>query len=64
MAGAQTPPSVSDLLKAAVSAVPGGITPDKTVTLANAQDEYAVDRTPNDFSKDTQLAAALALLEG
>jgi carboxyl-terminal processing protease len=41
-----------------------GITPDKTITLANAQDEYAVDRTPNDFSKDTQLSAALALLEG
>ncbi len=41
-----------------------GITPDKTVTLANAQDEYAVDRTPNDFSKDTQLTAALAILEG
>jgi carboxyl-terminal processing protease len=41
-----------------------GITPDKTVTLANAQDEYAVDRTPNDFSKDTQLSAALAILEG
>jgi carboxyl-terminal processing protease len=41
-----------------------GITPDKTVTLAGAQDEYAVDRTPNDFSKDTQLTAALALLEG
>src|SRR3989441_2333797 len=41
-----------------------GITPNKTVTLANAQDEYAVDRTPNDFSKDTQLTAALALLEG
>jgi len=41
-----------------------GITPDKTVTLANAQDEYAVDVTPNDFSKDTQLAAALAVLEG
>ena len=40
-----------------------GITPDETVTLANAQDEYAVDRTPNDFSKDTQLTAALALLE-
>lgn len=40
-----------------------GITPDMTVTLANAQDEYAVDRTPNDFSKDTQLTAALALLE-
>jgi len=41
-----------------------GITPDKTVMLANAQDEYAVDLTPNDFSKDTQLAAALAILEG
>jgi carboxyl-terminal processing protease len=41
-----------------------GITPDQTVTLANAQDEYAVDRTPNDFSKDTQLTTALALLEG
>ena len=41
-----------------------GITPDTTVTLANAQDEYAVDRTPNDFSKDTQLTAALALLGG
>jgi carboxyl-terminal processing protease len=41
-----------------------GITPDKTVTLANAQDEYAVDVTPNDFSKDPQLAAALAVLEG
>ncbi len=40
-----------------------GITPDQTVTLASAQDEYAVDRTPNDFSKDTQLTAALALLE-
>ena len=41
-----------------------GITPDTTVTLANAQDEYAVDRTPNDFSKDAQLTAALALLGG
>jgi carboxyl-terminal processing protease len=41
-----------------------GITPDKKVMLANAQDEYAVDRTPNDFSKDTQLTAALAILEG
>jgi carboxyl-terminal processing protease len=41
-----------------------GITPDKTVTLTNAQDEYAVDVTPNDFAKDTQLAAALAVLEG
>ena len=41
-----------------------GITPDKTVTLASALDEYAVDATPNDFAKDTQLAAALAILEG
>ncbi len=40
-----------------------GITPDKTVTLASAQDEYAVQETPNDFSKDTQLAAALSMLE-
>ncbi len=40
-----------------------GITPDKTVTLPSAQDEYAVDHTPNDFSKDLQLAAALAMLE-
>jgi carboxyl-terminal processing protease len=41
-----------------------GITPDTTVTLASPQDEYAVDRTPNDFAKDTQLTAALKLLEG
>jgi carboxyl-terminal processing protease len=40
-----------------------GITPDKTVSLPSAQDEYAVDRTPNDFSKDLQLTAALAMLE-
>src|ERR1700730_15739276 len=40
-----------------------GITPDKTVTLPSAQDEYAVDQTPNDFSKDLQLTAALAMLE-
>ncbi len=41
-----------------------GITPDETVTLANAQDQYAVDQSPNaDFSKDTQLVAALKLLE-
>jgi carboxyl-terminal processing protease len=40
-----------------------GIAPDQTVTLASAQNEYAVDQSPNDFSKDTQLAAALALLE-
>ena len=41
-----------------------GITPDKTVTLPSAQDEYSVDQAPNDFSKDLQLAAALAMLEG
>ena len=40
-----------------------GITPDTTVALASPQDEYAVDKTPNDFSKDAQLKAALALLE-
>ncbi|TME46322.1 MAG: S41 family peptidase [Chloroflexi bacterium] len=40
-----------------------GITPDDAVKLANSQDEYAVEQTPNDFSKDTQLTAALALLE-
>jgi carboxyl-terminal processing protease len=41
-----------------------GITPDKTVTLPSAQDEYAVEQTPNDFAKDLQLTAALAMLEG
>lgn len=40
-----------------------GITPDMTIKLSNAQDEYAVDQSPNDFSRDTQLAAALARLE-
>jgi carboxyl-terminal processing protease len=40
-----------------------GITPDKVVTLNQATDEYAVDRTPNDFSKDRQLALALSILE-
>ena len=40
-----------------------GITPDKTVTLASAQDEYAVEQSPNDFAKDLQLTAALAMLE-
>jgi carboxyl-terminal processing protease len=39
-----------------------GITPDKTVSLAKAEDEYSVEHSPNDFSKDTQLSAALALL--
>jgi len=41
-----------------------GITPDKTVTLPSTQDEYAVDQAPNDFAKDLQLTAALAMLEG
>ncbi|HET9849891.1 MAG TPA: S41 family peptidase [Candidatus Dormibacteraeota bacterium] len=41
-----------------------GITPDQTVTLANAQNEYSVEQSPNDFAKDTQLTAALTLLEG
>lgn len=40
-----------------------GITPDETVKLASPQDEYSVEQAPNDFSKDTQLAAALAILE-
>jgi len=40
-----------------------GITPDKTVTLPNAADEYSVEEAPNDFSKDLQLSAALAMLE-
>ena len=41
-----------------------GITPDKTVTLPSASDEYAVEQAPNDFAKDVQLTAALATLEG
>jgi carboxyl-terminal processing protease len=40
-----------------------GITPDKTVTLPSASDEYAVEQSPNDFARDLQLAAALAMLE-
>jgi len=40
-----------------------GITPDKAVTLPNASDEYSVEQAPNDFGKDLQLSAALALLE-
>ncbi len=40
-----------------------GITPDKTVTLPNAQDEYSVEQAPNDFARDLQLTAALAILE-
>ena len=40
-----------------------GITPDRVVTLAKSTDEYAVDQTPNAFAQDTQLTAALALVE-
>jgi carboxyl-terminal processing protease len=40
-----------------------GITPDKTVTLASAQDEYSIEQAPNDISKDAQLTAALALVK-
>jgi carboxyl-terminal processing protease len=40
-----------------------GISPDAMVTLPNASDEYSVEQTPNDFSKDLQLTAALAMLE-
>ena len=40
-----------------------GITPDTAVTLSSAQNEYSVEQTPNDFANDTQLKAALALLE-
>ncbi len=40
-----------------------GIVPDDTVTLGQPQDEYSVDVSPNDFSRDTQLQAALGLLE-
>jgi carboxyl-terminal processing protease len=41
-----------------------GITPDKTVTLPSAADEYSVEQAPDTFAKDLQLAAALAMLEG
>ncbi len=41
-----------------------GITPDRIVTLAKATDEYAVDQNPNTFAQDSQLTAALALVEG
>lgn len=40
-----------------------GITPDRTVTLAQPTDEYAVDQPNSDPSKDTQLQAALTLAE-
>lgn len=41
-----------------------GILPDDPVPLANTSDEYAVDRAPNDFSRDAQLAEGLKVLEG
>jgi carboxyl-terminal processing protease len=40
-----------------------GITPDDVVALASSQAEYSVQDAPNDFANDTQLKAALALLE-
>jgi carboxyl-terminal processing protease len=40
-----------------------GIVPDDEVKLANTTDEYAIDRTPSDFSRDTQLAEGLKVLE-
>ena len=40
-----------------------GIVPDDPVLLAQPQDEYAVSTSPNDFSRDSQLKAALTLLE-
>jgi ATP-dependent DNA helicase DinG len=43
VAGAQTPPSVTDLLKAAISAVPGGITRDGQQSMATAVDEATRD---------------------
>ena len=41
-----------------------GITPDHSIPLARATDEYAVDQAPSSFAQDTQLSAALALVEG
>ncbi len=40
-----------------------GIAPDQTVTLDRPEDRYAVDRAPDDFSRDRQLTAALKLLQ-
>jgi carboxyl-terminal processing protease len=40
-----------------------GITPDRTVALAQPADEYAVDQAASDPSKDAQLQAALAIAE-
>jgi carboxyl-terminal processing protease len=41
-----------------------GLTPDVTVTLPNPSDAYDVASPSQDYSKDTQLNAALALLAG
>jgi carboxyl-terminal processing protease len=40
-----------------------GILPDDQVALQHPEDQYQVDRSPNDFSKDSQLTAALAILQ-
>ena len=40
-----------------------GITPDRTVSLAQPTDEYAVDQPGSDPSKDAQLQAALSIAE-
>jgi len=40
-----------------------GIMPDDTVKLASSQDEYSVQDAPTNFANDTQLKAALAMLE-
>lgn len=40
-----------------------GILPDDQVALQHPEDQYQVDRTPNDFSKDSQLTAALSILQ-
>jgi len=40
-----------------------GITPDRTVSLAQPTDEYAVDQAGSDPSKDAQLQAALSIAE-
>lgn len=41
-----------------------GITPDDVVTLDKPEDQYAVNRDPNDFARDKQLAAALTIVKG
>jgi len=39
-----------------------GLIPDDVVTLDRPEDEYAVKQAPNDFRRDRQLTAALAIL--